>query len=144
MCHKVLPQIARFMGPTWGPSGADRTHVGPMLAPCTFDLGTTPSCPKLHPGTLDWIKNLECAIRYISWYWLLDMSSFFSTVLQCIEQFLKQFIIQFSCCSFCATMTYNNELHKINIRMIVWFHRHTTWFLNTWSINQSYRYLLCY
>ena len=23
--------IARFMGPTWGPSGADRTQVGPML-----------------------------------------------------------------------------------------------------------------
>ena len=27
--------IARFMGPTWGPSGADMTQVGPMLAPCT-------------------------------------------------------------------------------------------------------------
>ena len=26
-------QIARFMGTTWGPSGADRTQVGPMLAP---------------------------------------------------------------------------------------------------------------
>ena len=28
--------IARFMGPTWGPTGADRTQVGPMLAhePC--------------------------------------------------------------------------------------------------------------
>ena len=25
--------ITRFMGPTWGPSGADRTQVGPMLAP---------------------------------------------------------------------------------------------------------------
>ena len=25
--------IARFMGPTWDPSGADRTQVGPMLAP---------------------------------------------------------------------------------------------------------------
>ena len=25
--------IARFMGPTWGPSGAGRTQVGPMLAP---------------------------------------------------------------------------------------------------------------
>ena len=25
--------IARFMGPTWGPSGTDRTQVGPMLAP---------------------------------------------------------------------------------------------------------------
>ena len=26
-------QIARFMVPTWGPSRADRTQVGPMLAP---------------------------------------------------------------------------------------------------------------
>ena len=28
--------IARFMGPTWGPSGADRTQGGPMLAPWTL------------------------------------------------------------------------------------------------------------
>ena len=27
--------IARRMGPTWGPSGADRTQVGPMLATWT-------------------------------------------------------------------------------------------------------------
>ena len=27
--------IAMFMGPTWGPSGADRTQVGPMLTPWT-------------------------------------------------------------------------------------------------------------
>ena len=33
--------IARFMGPTWGPSGADRTQVGPMLAPWTLLSGTT-------------------------------------------------------------------------------------------------------
>ena len=26
-------QIARFMGPTWGPPGAGRTQEGPMLAP---------------------------------------------------------------------------------------------------------------
>ena len=31
--------IARFMGPTWGPSGADRTQVGPMLAPWTLPSG---------------------------------------------------------------------------------------------------------
>ena len=31
--------IARFMGPTWGPSGADRTQVGPMLAPWTLLSG---------------------------------------------------------------------------------------------------------
>ena len=31
--------IARFMGPIWGPSGADRTQVGPMLAPWTLLSG---------------------------------------------------------------------------------------------------------
>ena len=31
--------IARFMGPTWGPSVADRTQVGPMLAPWTLLSG---------------------------------------------------------------------------------------------------------
>ena len=42
--------IARFMGPTWGPSEADRTQVGPMLAPWTLlsgmfcDYGIKPAC----------------------------------------------------------------------------------------------------
>ena len=31
--------IARFMGPAWVPSGADRTQVGPMLAPWTLLSG---------------------------------------------------------------------------------------------------------
>ena len=40
----VLPialwiMLARFMGPTWGPSGADRTQVSPMLAPWTLLSG---------------------------------------------------------------------------------------------------------
>ena len=35
----LLSQIARFMGPTWGPSGAVRTQVGPMLAPWTLLSG---------------------------------------------------------------------------------------------------------
>ena len=36
---EALPLIASFMGPTWGPSGADRTRVGPMLAPWTLLSG---------------------------------------------------------------------------------------------------------
>ena len=32
----IPSQIARFMWPTWGPPGADRTLVGPMLAPWTL------------------------------------------------------------------------------------------------------------
>ena len=35
----VLSLVARFMGPTWGPSGADRTQMGPLLAPWTLLSG---------------------------------------------------------------------------------------------------------
>ena len=35
----ICSLIARFMGPTWGPPGADRTQVGPMLAPWTLLSG---------------------------------------------------------------------------------------------------------
>ena len=37
--RSLMTLIARFMGPTWGPSGADRTQVGPMLAPWTLLSG---------------------------------------------------------------------------------------------------------
>ena len=37
----ITSLIARLMGPTWGPSGADRTQVGPMLAPWTLLSGIT-------------------------------------------------------------------------------------------------------
>ena len=37
--HPRYTLIARFMGTTWGPSGADRTQVGPMLAPWTLLSG---------------------------------------------------------------------------------------------------------
>ena len=37
--------IARFMGPTWGPSGAARIKVGTMLAPRTLLSGLTGSWP---------------------------------------------------------------------------------------------------
>ena len=36
--------IARCMGPTWGPPGADRTQVGPMLALWTLLSGNCNSC----------------------------------------------------------------------------------------------------
>ena len=34
LCQSKYTLIARFMGPTWGLPGADRTQVGPMWAPC--------------------------------------------------------------------------------------------------------------
>ena len=48
-----VTKIAKFMGPTWGPSGADRTQVGPMLAPWTFvqqlvQVNNKENCKALH------------------------------------------------------------------------------------------------
>ena len=34
-----MPQIAKFMRPTWGPSGLYRPQMGPMLAPWTLLSG---------------------------------------------------------------------------------------------------------
>ena len=31
--HKMSSQIAKFMGPTWGPPGSSRPQMGPMLVP---------------------------------------------------------------------------------------------------------------
>ena len=44
----MAPLIAKFMGPTWDPSGADRTQVGPTLAPWTLLSGTLTGPIKQH------------------------------------------------------------------------------------------------
>ena len=38
---KKPSQIAKFMGPTWGPTGCCRPQMGPMLAPWTLLSGMT-------------------------------------------------------------------------------------------------------
>ena len=37
--HIGIIPASKVLGPTWGPSGADRTQVGPMLAPWTLLSG---------------------------------------------------------------------------------------------------------
>ena len=58
----IIP-IARFMGPTWGPSGADRTQVGPMLSPWSLLSGmlynkTHPYWGKCFSWHRDWCFHL--------------------------------------------------------------------------------------
>ena len=63
-------QIARFMGPIWGPSGVDRTQVGPMLSPWTLLSGLLSSEPKRFKSTLNkwcslndfWCKNIPFTV----------------------------------------------------------------------------------
>ena len=52
--------IARFTGPTWVPSGADRTQEGPMLAPGTLLSGCLPRYPRWF-----WMKWIGPHLVYI-------------------------------------------------------------------------------
>ena len=49
-CRTGKNPVARFVGPTWGPSGADRTQAGPMLTPWTLlseNIVLRETCPNL-------------------------------------------------------------------------------------------------
>ena len=52
--------IARFMGPTWGPSGANRTQMGPMLASWTLlsrmAIWCVISCHNLYKHNKIWLR----------------------------------------------------------------------------------------
>ena len=57
--------IARFMRPTWGPSGANRTQMGPMLAPWTLLSG------KLHRRfNLPVVKMRTCVSNYAPYFYI--------------------------------------------------------------------------
>ena len=48
-----LSQIARFMGPTWGPPGPCRPHMGPILAPWTLLSVFVADGQGKHPALID-------------------------------------------------------------------------------------------
>ena len=54
-----IPQIAKFLGPTWGPPGSCRPQMGPMLAPWTLlsVAGLTKPPSKLRYRVCKWIQN---------------------------------------------------------------------------------------
>ena len=66
--RKKTSQIAKFLGPTWGPPGSCRHQMGPMLAPCWPHepcyhgcLGNSGSVQKYPPGFRFLLRNLQDA-----------------------------------------------------------------------------------
>ena len=64
MCHTykggvIATLIAKYMGPSWGPHGADRTQVGPMLAPWTLLSRHFTSNIRIGAGRLFPLKGLS-------------------------------------------------------------------------------------
>ena len=80
----IVSLIARFMGPTWGTTGADRTQVGPMLASWTLLSGIG----IWHAGqqmTVWWsigLGNIQMAVQtdqwIISWFKNISISQYHS------------------------------------------------------------------
>ena len=62
----LVPQVARFTGPAWGPSGADTTQVGPMLAPWTLQSGA--SCLVVQPFGKQFLYH-SLSVRSASLWW---------------------------------------------------------------------------
>ena len=50
----MLTQVAKFMGPTWGPPWSCRPQMGPMLAPVFYDvrglINPCTKCPEVRNG----------------------------------------------------------------------------------------------
>ena len=57
--YNIITLIARFMGPTWGSSGADMTQVGPMLAHELYYLWSFTA--------FGWINDVES----LSLWWMI-------------------------------------------------------------------------
>ena len=74
----IPPLIARFMEPTWGPPGADRTQVAPMFAPWTLLSGI--------PGHVvtKWIKTTVLNYAPSDYTW---SDSIFMPILVCTSSF---------------------------------------------------------
>ena len=67
---RLVPQIARFMGPTWGPPGSCRPQMSPMLAHWTLLSGSFPSrfpCNNFHKTShYKFVIRLED--KHCSWF----------------------------------------------------------------------------
>ena len=75
---------ARFMGPTWGPSGADRTQVGPMLASWTLLSGK---------GYLNH-QSLELALKSLTYkFSSLRPINWFILMSESCEHFVKKILV---------------------------------------------------
>ena len=66
--------MARFMGPTWGPSGAEGTQVGPMLVPWTllsgsvwYGFGFTLCVLNCVGEKLIWLRSWRLAF-HVTWF----------------------------------------------------------------------------
>ena len=124
-CGSGMTPIARFMGPTWGPSGTDRTQMSPLLAPWTLPSGNLLSGPHKTAHRLVITRHLdilrELSVSHIFYFALILHSIVLNTLLY--WKGISQEPTEYS-----STLM-NGDTHTINdIRM---------WLLSLISINSA-------
>ena len=83
-----LPVIARFMGPTWGPPGADRTQVAPLLAPWTLLSGSSshvPPCISIYTERFRMNCDSNKPLKHTTESWWRHQIEIFSALLALCE-----------------------------------------------------------
>ena len=128
--NNMLSLIARFMGPTWGPSGADRIQVGPMLAPWPLLSGlfrhiATETRPFEIPRMM--IKRIcpaNCISIFFKWHilciWIMHVTVLFQP-----DDFFG-FIIWYP-------MQWTISLKQCQtLKETIQFHQSVSWFYSLW------------
>ena len=91
--------IARFMGPTWGPSESDRTQVGPMWAPWTLLSGkVAPIWTKEPYFLVSWwssTRKVFCTKSKHNCRWLYEFNRY------CLNKLDHNSIHTFNSCTNC-------------------------------------------
>ena len=110
--NNMISLIARSMGPIWGPSGAARTQVGPMLAPWTLLSGLVHSITQSvlftrHQICLDRNSDIQTLQRYINLAYDATNLKFFLTFPLILHSTTALTIAR-------AFLTHNQR-HKVNV-----------------------------
>ena len=108
--RKGTPQIARFMGPTWGPSGADRTQVGPMLALWALLSGGYTAITQLGLWFLKYITR-RCTVGWWDMKWKSHPRMYLSLwSIRKHQGRFEMYVYVYLCCSNCLTHVCCNRL----------------------------------
>ena len=120
--------IARFMGPTWGPSGADRTQLDPMLTPWTLLSGLLRNQfrPQRHQ-TSHQSDGLTSSLIYSVFHFMTNFIWFYLHHVLDICDYLDICLPLYHCCiSFGICFNKGFWIDLICIELAAWFWHYLT------------------
>ena len=113
-----LSLIARFLGPTWGPSGTDRTQVSPMLAPWTLLSKIVCIHRYIHAKQWDVITHQYKKLRFNQ----TTVKVMYGRLITCRIPYHTRRIITYSCRNITKSMLVKWSLMYLSVLNDWWLH----------------------